>query len=142
MKIIKTVKEMENLGAGLAKFILKSGKQKYIVYLNGDLGTGKTTFTRGFLRALGHKDKVKSPTYTIVESYELASLNIYHFDLYRLIDAEELEYLGIRDYLNNICLIEWSENGLGILPNADIQVNLQHYEITSRKVEITYNFFV
>lgn len=97
------------------------------IYLQGDLGAGKTTLTRGFMRAFGYTGAVKSPTYTLVEPYEFELCNIYHFDLYRLADPEEVAYLGTDEYFApaNLCLIEWAEKGAKWLPPADLLIEIE-----------------
>lgn len=119
---LKTVADTEKLGAKLWEVL----PSKSLVFLNGELGAGKTTLVRGVLRATGYNGAVKSPTFTIVEEYLIGGRKILHFDLYRITDPEELEWIGIRDYMaqDSLCFIEWSELGRGFLPQPDLILNL------------------
>ena len=113
---------MENLGRTLAAACPTGSR----IYLQGELGAGKTTWVRGFLRGLDHTGKVKSPTYTLVESYQLHGQMIHHLDLYRVNDPDELEAIGLRDYMDGsgICLVEWPERGDDHLPEPDVLVRI------------------
>ena len=129
---------MLRFGKKLAEVLVKQPKDNAIVlYFNGDLGAGKTTLTRGMVQGLGYQGNVKSPTYTLVEEYSIAGKMIYHFDLYRLADPEELEFMGIRDYFadNTICLIEWAEKGADLLSSPDLLVNIGYAE-NARNIEL------
>lgn len=170
--IIADEQAMMDFGASIADQFPRGG----MILLHGDLGAGKTTLVRGLLRHLGFQGTVKSPTYTLVEPYDLTQIHaekspdrvtgetmsernndpqagvkshknrggvlfngqVYHFDLYRLGDPEELEYMGGRDYWQNntLCLIEWPEKAQGYLPEADLEINI-HHAGDARRVKIT-----
>jgi tRNA threonylcarbamoyladenosine biosynthesis protein TsaE len=132
--LISTSAMMEAFGNQLAP-VCQVGT---ILHLQGELGVGKTTLVRGFLRALGHTGAVKSPTYTLVEPYQINGRKIYHFDFYRLAMPEELEYMGIRDYLTEdiLMVIEWPERGGEFTPAADLQIQLFYYGQTERLLQL------
>jgi len=126
-----TPADTEALGAKLATALLAaragaSSDALVVVYLTGDLGAGKTTLARGFLHAIGVTEAIRSPTYTLLESYEASGLTAVHLDLYRLRDPGELEPLGLRDLAqpSYVWLIEWAERGAGWLPPPDLEVRL------------------
>jgi tRNA threonylcarbamoyladenosine biosynthesis protein TsaE len=116
----------EKFGAELLTRLPK----KALIFLHGELGAGKTTLVRGLLRAAGVTGAIKSPTYALIEEYEISDHKIFHFDLYRLAEPDELEWIGIDDYLsqNALCFIEWAEKGAGVLPNADIHITLTNQD--------------
>jgi tRNA threonylcarbamoyladenosine biosynthesis protein TsaE len=119
---ITSEKEALRLGATLAPLLNGEGA----IHLSGGFGAGKTTLCRGILRAMGHSGAVKSPTFTLVEPYQISDLEVYHFDLYRLADPGELEYIGIDEYFGKkkLCLIEWPEKALGYLPQHDLEITI------------------
>jgi tRNA threonylcarbamoyladenosine biosynthesis protein TsaE len=122
--LIRSEQEMRDFGARLIGACEHGG----VITLSGELGTGKTTLVRGALQARGVSSGVRSPTYTLVEYYPFADFAVAHFDLYRLGDAEELEYLGYRDYLNpqTLCLIEWPQRATGYLNAVDLAIELDY----------------
>ena len=109
-----------------------------VCYLRGDLGVGKTRLVRAVIQSLGYDGNVKSPTYTLVEPYQLQGVNIYHFDLYRISDPEELDFLGIRDYFDHqsISFIEWPDKGKGWLNAADLSILLE-FNGDGRKIQLS-----
>lgn len=121
-RFLQNTRETEQFGAELLRLL----PAKCLIYLEGDLGAGKTTLVRGFLRAAGFTGAVKSPTYTLVEEYAVDDLTVFHFDLYRLTDPEELEWIGVRDYFarDSVCFIEWPAMGKGFLPEPDWVIRL------------------
>ena len=140
---LSSLEDTMKLGQELAKEILKrKGEDAFVVFLDGDLGTGKTTLVKEIIFALGVKEKVKSPTFTIIEPYELNNENIYHVDLYRIIDPTELEIIGLREYLNEskaIIFIEWPEKSYGYLKKFDLKISLKHLSENERKCRIELN---
>jgi len=123
---------LQAMAAQLAPLAREGG----VIHLAGDLGAGKTTFARALLRALGVGERVKSPTYSLIESYRVGELEIHHLDLYRLADAGELEWLGLQDLWtpSALLLIEWPERGAAALPAPDLALNLFHTD-TRRALE-------
>ena len=135
---------MREFGRALGQSLLAAPSAPLVVYLQGDLGAGKTTLVSGILNAAGVSGFARSPTYTLIEPYETASKRLYHLDLYRLVDASEVEPLGLRELLvdDAILLIEWPDRGEGALPAADVAVDLaysangeaRHVQLNARTV--------
>lgn len=129
--------QTQALGLALSKAIAPG----LVIYLHGDLGAGKTALTRAMLNGLGHLGRVKSPTYTLIEPYEInlnqMHMTVAHFDLYRMVDPEEFLDAGFREYFNtsNVCIVEWPEKGEAVLPPPDINITLTVLE-RGRDVEL------
>ena len=113
----------ENLAARLAAK-LPADTDGWLLLLQGDLGAGKSTFARSMLHSLGHDGPVPSPTYTLVEPYSINGRQLYHIDLYRIADADELEFLGWQDLRDGFCLVEWPERAAGLTAAADLRLTL------------------
>jgi len=130
----------ENATYVLARCLAARLKPGMVIYLQGNLGAGKTTLVRGVLNSLGYTGRVKSPSYTLVEPYHIAELDLRHFDLYRLHDAEEWDSAGFRDEFDghNIFFIEWPEHAKGMIPQADLEIVFDILPI-GRNVEIMGN---
>ena len=124
-KVLENEQQMLAFGKKIAEVIRQIGAP-LLILLNGDLGAGKTTLSRGILTGLGHLGAVKSPTYTIVEPYDLEIGKVFHFDLYRLMDQEELHDIGFNDYLSEaqLCMVEWPDKGGSLVPKADISLQI------------------
>jgi tRNA threonylcarbamoyladenosine biosynthesis protein TsaE len=122
--------------AGRLAEVLEPG---LLITLSGQLAAGKTFLVRALLGALGHVGKVKSPTFTLVESYPLARFTVHHFDLYRLADGQELHFIGFDDYLSphTLCLVEWPERGADSLPPADLHLSIEVLAIDRRAVSLS-----
>ena len=133
-KEILTSDENQTLEAGSVfsrNLLEKNYSRSIIIFLEGNLGAGKTTFTKGVMRGLGYKELVKSPTYNLVEIHETENLKVFHFDLYRINDPHELTEIGIEEYLeevNSISIFEWPENAQALLPQPDYTIQIKHSE--------------
>jgi tRNA threonylcarbamoyladenosine biosynthesis protein TsaE len=129
---LNTPEDTEQFGAKLHSLLPTTA----IVFLYGNLGAGKTSLVRGFLRAAGFFGIVKSPTFTLVEEYHLPERNVFHFDLYRLTDPEELQWLGLEDYFKNgLSFIEWPSQGAGVLPIPDYEIQID-YQGLGRYIQV------
>lgn len=119
--------ENETATIALAQVVARTLSPGFLLYLSGELGSGKTTLVRGLLRALGYPGRVKSPTYALVELYVVSKLNLYHFDFYRFRDPKEWDEAGFREYFDgsSICIVEWPEKAMGLLPPPDLEIHLE-----------------
>jgi len=135
--LLEDEQKMQVFGKKIAQ-VIGQINAPLLILLNGDLGAGKTTLSRGILYGLGHRGSVKSPTYTLVEPYDLEIGKVFHFDLYRLVDPEELYDIGFNDYLteSQLCMIEWPDKGGSLLPKADISLQINSNG-TGRQVILT-----
>ena len=148
VKVLSNEGETLASGREFASFLLENHKLNSLVFLLGDLGAGKTTFTKGLLDALGHRGSVKSPTYTLLEPYELDLSQVFHFDLYRINDPLELDFLGFDEILDGpgLKLIEWADRALSWLPAPcyciylDYQENSDFQDVPGRTLRIKRSY--
>lgn len=124
----------------IANVLMQHKNAKEVIYLSGSLGAGKTTFTRNYMQCLGYKKRVKSPTYSIIETYEFNNISLAHLDLYRMSSHDELHFLAIDDILaeNDIILIEWPDNFIDALPKATLKISID-IQPDSRDISIYSN---
>ena len=140
--------ETEDIGEKISNLVLKErNSYPVLIFLIGELGAGKTTLCKGFLKGFGYKGLVKSPTYNLVETYEISNLLVFHFDFYQISHPKELSNIGIQEYLNTnngVSIIEWPEKMVSFLPNPDIQIIIHHSEKEEeeRSLEIESNFSI
>ena len=135
---IPDAERMRALGRELGAALLADHGKAIVIAIRGDLGAGKTTFVGGVLNGAGIPGTARSPTYTLIEPYEIAGKRIFHLDLYRLADPQEVEALGLRDLLteDEVLMIEWPERGAGHVPAADLALNIDYSGVTARLLAI------
>ena len=137
--VLSSLDETKQLAKKLAFFLTEENNYPISIHLSGDLGTGKTTLVKEVLNYLGIENFINSPTFTLIEPYEIDDLKIFHIDLYRVEKISELSAIGLEEYLqeaNSINFIEWPEKGSGFLKEPDIAISLNHQGETIRKCEV------
>ena len=137
--VLSSLDETKQLAQKLASFLSEENNYPISIHLSGDLGTGKTTLVKEVLNCLGIENFINSPTFTLIEPYEINDLKIFHIDLYRVEKITELSAIGLEEYLqeaNSINFIEWSEKGSGFLKEPDIAISLFHEGEFSRKCKV------
>lgn len=137
--VLSSLDETKQLAEKLASFLTEENNYPISIHLSGDLGTGKTTLVKEVLNYLGIENFINSPTFTLIEPYEINDLKIFHIDLYRVEKITELSAIGLEEYLqeaNSINFIEWPEKGSGFLKDPDIAISLYHQGETTRKCKV------
>ena len=137
--VLSSLDETKQLAAKIASFLSEENNFPISIHLSGDLGTGKTTLVKEVLNCLGIENFINSPTFTLIEPYEINDLKIFHIDLYRVEKITELSAIGLEEYLqeaNSINFIEWPERGSCFLNDPDIAISLYHQGETTRKCKV------